>query len=316
VSARRAIARSARRAASTATTITTAAAAARSQLITAPHFDGAAADPHAAARLSWPREAVRPASSDAVSRDANGTLLTLPGPPPPASAAAVTGATKGRLIAWLAFIGTLAALNYAGNLADSGERDTSDFVYQWAAAALGAVQVAIMIGIALWIAAGTPLREMFALRRPASWGRALGLAVGLFVLALALAAALEPLLPAGEEQGLTPDGWDGDRAPQFAASFLVIAGLVPIAEELVFRGLGYSLLAAYMSTRLAVLANGLLFALAHGLVLGLPVLLLFGCALAYVRHRTRSIYPCIATHSLFNGFALVAAVVLGENGGS
>src|SRR5687767_1261461 len=117
---------STRRAASAVTTMTTAAAAARSQLITAPHFDGAAADPHATAWLSWPRGAARLASSDAVTRDANETPLTLPGQPPPA-AAAVTGATKGRLIAWLTFVGTLAALNYLGNLSGSGEEDSSDF---------------------------------------------------------------------------------------------------------------------------------------------------------------------------------------------
>jgi membrane protease YdiL (CAAX protease family) len=186
-------------------------------------------------------------------------------------------------------------------------------VYEWAAAVLGTVQVVIMIGIALWIAAGMPLREAFALRRPESWGRALGLAFGLFVIALSLAAALEEVLPAGEEQGLTPDGWDPDRAAQFAASFVVIAGLVPVAEELVFRGLGFTLLAAQIGPRLAVVANGLLFALAHGLLLGLPILFLFGSALAYVRHRTRSLYPCIATHALFNGFALIAAVAVGEN---
>src|SRR5688572_33427811 len=102
------MARSTRRATSAVTTMTTAAAAARSQLITAPHFDGAAADPHATAWLSWPREAARLASSDAVTRDANGTLLTLPGEPPSPASRAATGATKGRLIAWLAFVGTLA----------------------------------------------------------------------------------------------------------------------------------------------------------------------------------------------------------------
>lgn len=211
-------------------------------------------------------------------------------------------------------MGTLAVLNYAGNLTESdSDGDSSDFVYQWLAAVLGTAQVVIMIGIALWIAAGTPLRAIFALRRPPSWRRALGLAFGLFLVALALAAALEPLLPAGEEQGLTPDGWDGDRALQFSANFVVIAGLVPIAEELVFRGLGHTLLVAHLGARLAVLANGVLFALAHGLLLGLPVLLLFGCALAYVRERTGSVLPCIATHSLFNAFALISAVALGEN---
>jgi membrane protease YdiL (CAAX protease family) len=248
---------------------------------------------------------------------ANGTALTQAGlPPAPAAPAARPVATKGRLAGWLVFVGTLATLNYAGNLAGSDNGPSADFVYQWSAALLGTVQVVIMIGIALWIATGTSLRAMFALRRPASWRRALGLAFGLFVLALVLAAALEPLLPAGEEQGLTPDGWDGDRAAQFAASFVVIAGLVPVAEELVFRGLGHTLLAAYLGIRPAVLANGVLFAVAHGLILGLPVLILFGCALAYVRERTGSIYPCIVTHAFFNGFALIAAVALGENEGS
>ena len=293
------------------------AATARSQLTTRPDFDGERADPHAGARVSWPRGAPRLASADAVTLDANGTLLTLSEPPPATEAPAVAPfATRGRLAAWLVFVGTLAALNYAGNLTDSGDEGSADFVYQWSAAVLGTAQVVIMIGIALWIAGGAPLREVFALNRPASWRRALGLALGLFVLALALAAALEPLLPAGEEQGLTPDGWNGDRAAQFAASFVVIAGFVPVAEELVFRGLGYTLLAAHLGTRLAVVANGVIFGLAHGLILGLPVLVLFGCALAYVRKRTGSIYPCIATHAFFNGFALIAAVAVGENSSS
>lgn len=234
-----------------------------------------------------------------------------------ASVGAATPRTAGprKLAAWLAFIGTLAALNYAGNLTSSGG-DSSDFVYEWSGAILGAVQVGIMVGLALWIAAGLPLRPTFALYRPRSWARALGLGLAVFVGALALATALEPLLPAGEEQGLTPDGWDGSRAPQFVASFVVIAGLVPVVEELVFRGLGVTLLLPYLGVPLTVAASGLIFALAHGLLYGLPVLVLFGAALAFLRTRTGSIYPCIVTHALFNSFALIASVVLGERGGS
>ena len=220
-------------------------------------------------------------------------------------------APSGKLAGWLLFIGIFAAISYAGNLTDSGEReDRVDFVYSWSAPILGTVQVAIMLAIALWIAAGAPKRELFALRRPHSWGRAAGLAFALFVAALILAAALEPLLPAGEELGLTPDGWDSSRAPQFAASFVVIVGLVPVAEELIFRGLGMSLLLAHLWAPLAVAANGLLFALAHGLVYGLPVLTLFGAALALIRVRTGSVLPCIATHALFNGFAMIASVTV------
>ena len=226
--------------------------------------------------------------------------------------ATVRTASPGKLAGWLAFVGTLAALNYAGNLT-TPDREMSDFVYEWTAAVLGATQVAIMLGLALWIASGRSLRETFALRRPRSWGRALGYVVGIFVAALVLAAALEPLLPAGEEQGLTPDGWDPGRAAQFAASFIVIAGLVPVAEEVVFRGLGFTLLLPYLGLPVTVFATGLCFALAHGLLYGLPVLMLFGSALAFLRARTGSLYPCIATHALFNAFALIAAVVLGEN---
>ena len=219
-------------------------------------------------------------------------------------------APSGKLAGWLAFVGFFAAVSYAGNLTASDDGDQSEFVYSWAGPIAGLVQVAIMLGIAAWIAAGTPYREIFAVRRPRSWARAAGLAVGLVILALILAVALEPILPAGEEQGLTPDGWDPDRAPQFAASFAVIVGLVPIAEELIFRGLGMSLLLAHVPVSLAVVANGLLFALAHGLVYGLPVLTAFGAALALIRVRTRSVLPCIATHALFNGFAMIASVTV------
>lgn len=197
-------------------------------------------------------------------------------------------APGGKLAGWLLFVGVFAAISYAGRLTSSGGGDRPDFVYTWSGPILGAVQVVIMLGIAAWIAAGEPFREIFAIRRPPSWLRAAGLAVGLFVGALVLAAALEPLLPAGEEQGLTPDGWNPNRAPQFVASFVVIVGLAPIAEELIFRGLGMSLLLARLSAPLAVAANGLLFALAHGLLFGVPVLALFGAALAFIRVRTEA----------------------------
>lgn len=217
---------------------------------------------------------------------------------------------SGKLAGWLLFVGIFAVLSYASNLTDSGDEPSVDFVYTWAASVLGTVQVVVMLGIAAWIAAGAPTREIFALRRPPSWTRAIALALGLLVLALVLSVLLEQVLPAGEEQGLTPEGWDPDRAPQFAASFVVIVGIAPLAEELIFRGLGMSLLLAHLSAPLAVVANGLLFALAHGLLFGVPVLALFGIALAIIRVRTGSVWPCLVTHSLFNAFAMIAAVTV------
>ena len=43
-------------------------------------------------------------------------------------------------------------------------------------------------------------------------------------------------------------------------------------------------------------------------VYGLPVLTLFGSALAFMRVRTGSVLPCMVTHALFNGFAMIVSI--------
>ena len=105
-----------------------------------------------------------------------------------------------------------------------------------------------MLGILLLIARGLPKRELFALRRPASWKRSLGLAA-LSLAAIYLAAFVyERVLSVfgnwdpSEEQGLVPDGWDSSRAPAFIAFFVVVTLVAPAVEELTYRGLGISLL--------------------------------------------------------------------------
>jgi membrane protease YdiL (CAAX protease family) len=50
------------------------------------------------------------------------------------------------------------------------------------------------------------------------------------------------------------------------------------------------------------------FGLAHGLVEALPPLVVFGMCLAYLRDRTRSVYPGMILHALYNGLVLLFAV--------
>ena len=94
----------------------------------------------------------------------------------------------------------------------------------------------------------------------------------------------------GKEQGLTPNGWDSSRAVPFVVNFVVFAAVAPAVEELTFRGLGFSVLEPF-GTVVACVGVGLAFGLAHGLIEGLPVLVVFGTALAFVRSRTDSVYP-------------------------
>lgn len=215
--------------------------------------------------------------------------------------------TNGRLIAWFLFVGTLTALNYLGRATTEGVDRT--YLYTWTAFVGGLIQFSIMLGIVLWIAAGGPARELLALRRPRSWPRALGLAALVFLATMAIAGALSPFANPGEEQGLTPDHWDSARATQFLANALVIALFAPMVEELMFRGLGFSLLTRF-GTPVAIGVTGVLFGPIHGLLAGLPILIAFGLGLAWLRERSDSVYPCVVLHSFFNTFALVLSVTI------
>ena len=219
----------------------------------------------------------------------------------------IPGRMPGRLAGWLVFVLALTALAYAARLADTETPD--DLAYRWSSSVAAIVQYGLMLGVLLLIARGLPKREMFALRRPVSWPRALGLA-SLSLLAIwAASAALAPFLDASDEQGLVPDDWDSSRAGAFVAFFLVVAVLAPVVEELTYRGLGFTLLAPY-GTWVAILATGLLFGLAHGLVAGLPVLAFFGIVVAWLRSRTGSVYPSMLLHGVFNGTALLLSVTV------
>jgi membrane protease YdiL (CAAX protease family) len=213
----------------------------------------------------------------------------------------------GRLVVWLVLVLVLTTLNYVAYFA--GEDPPDDVAYRYSSSIAALVQFTVMFGILLLIARGLPFRDAFGLRAPDSWGRALGL-VPLTLLAIWIAsAAYAPFLDAGEEQGLVPEEWDSSRAGAFAAYFVSVAVLAPIVEELMYRGLGFRLLAPY-GTWIAILVTGLLFGAAHGLVLGFPILSLFGILLGWLRSKTGSVYPCIFVHAIFNATALIVSVTL------
>jgi uncharacterized protein len=214
--------------------------------------------------------------------------------------------SDGRLAGWLTLVGVLTLANFVGNT-ESGP--PKDFVYLWSSAVAALVQYAVMLAIVLAIAGRQETRDMLALRRPRSWWRGLGLGAGLIVAVYVFVAALSPLLQPGKEQGLTPNGWDSSRAPQFVANFLVIACVVPVVEELMFRGLGFTLLRRFGEVA-AIVGIGVCFSLVHGVAEGLPVFALFGIGLAYIRSRTESVYPCMIVHGTFNALSLMLAVVV------
>ncbi len=213
----------------------------------------------------------------------------------------------GRLLAWGILVLLLALAAYAARLSDSTTPD--DVLYRWSTVVGALIQYGIMLVIIVAIARGLG-SPLLALTRPAAIGRAAMLAAVAFGVILAATAALSPFLDAGDEQGLVPDTWDGSRAAPFLANALVVVLVAPFVEELLFRGLGMSLLTPFVGPLFAILLTGTAFGLAHGLLLGLPVLTIFGITLAWLRSQTGSVYPGMVVHGIFNGAALAAAILL------
>ena len=89
----------------------------------------------------------------------------------------------------------------------------------------------------------------------------------------------------------------------------MLAGLAPLVEELVFRGLLYGWVAGRWGTVAAWIVSSLAFAAAHvepaHIILVLPLGLLFG----WLRRRTDSLLPSLVAHMVNNGFAVAAAAL-------
>lgn len=212
-----------------------------------------------------------------------------------------------RLALWLCLVGLLIASAYYGRAVE-GKPDPNT-LYRYGTATGSLVLYAIVLAVVLAIAS---LRtDWLALRRPARLGHVLGLALAVFVALQVFDFAYAAVVHLGNEQGLTPDRWRPDRAGQYVANGLVICGVVPFVEEVTYRGLGYTLLSRFGRWP-AILAIGILFALSHGLAVSLPILAAFGAALAWLRARTGSVFPGMVVHAVFNLFALVYAVTIGN----
>jgi membrane protease YdiL (CAAX protease family) len=210
-----------------------------------------------------------------------------------------------RLAGWLLLVGLMIAIAYAGR-ATEGKPDPQ-VLYRWSTAIGGIVQDGIVLLLVLGLA--TRDRDLLALRRPTSIWRAirlLGLAiVAIYVFEVLYGALTHP----GNEQGLTPAHWEPSHAAAYIVNGIVICTVIPFVEELTFRGLGYSLLERFGRWP-AIVAVGVLFGLAHGLVVSLPVIAVFGMVLAWIRSETDSVYPGMVLHAAFNAVALVAAVTI------
>jgi len=214
-----------------------------------------------------------------------------------------------RLIGWAVLVAFMSAVSYAAQL--SSGPPAKDVAYQWSSSILGAVQYALIFGIIMLLTRGLDRRRFLALRRPrTSWRRAAGIGAVVILVVFVVSAVVAQFANAEREQGLIPEHWNPSKIAPFAAFCVVVVVIAPIVEELLFRGVGYGLLARF-GEYTAIILVGLSFALVHGLIAGFAVIASFGAGLAYLRAKTDSIYPCMLLHASFNAFGLAIGIATG-----
>lgn len=107
---------------------------------------------------------------------------------------------------------------------------------------------------------------------------------------------------------------EGQKMPYTTYATLLVAVFVaPFCEEIFFRGFIFMGLRQVMPVGVAIVASAFLFAVAHADLGSFAVLFIIGIVLAFMRWRTRSLWPGIFLHMLNNGIGALV-VVLAING--
>ncbi|MDD7941899.1 type II CAAX endopeptidase family protein [Actinomycetospora lutea] len=205
------------------------------------------------------------------------------------------------LVGAISYVALQLALFVAVGLLAEGTPSAPVLVGVSATSAFGAVAIALALRVRSPAAVG--------LVRPTRRGLAVGAGLGVVVW-LASRVLIVVYI------ALTGDRSDPQEAltlfsgPVAAALVIAIGGLlVPLGEELLFRGLAYGVLRR-IGRVLAVLVSAAIFALAHGLNVVFAAAFVLGVVNAVLYERTGSIWPPAAAHATFNliSFALVLAV--------
>jgi membrane protease YdiL (CAAX protease family) len=135
-----------------------------------------------------------------------------------------------------------------------------------------------------------------------------GIIVGTVVLSFAIFQILPRIIPNAKT---TPFDEMLKVSPsiRYVIAFLAVF-TAPLVEELVYRALLYSPLKRAMGAVAAIVTVTLVFALVHvlqywGAWASLTGLLMLSLFLTVIRAKTKSIFPCVAIHTLFNAVGAI-----------
>lgn len=141
--------------------------------------------------------------------------------------------------------------------------------------------------------------------------RWLVLAVGIAFLAyglnLIIQAAFFASIGGDDPQGILHAAARGGALP-FLASLLGGAVLTPFGEEVLFRGVVANALNRHGAWA-GVGLSAIIFGLAHGVSVILPVAIMVGVLAGLLFRRTGSVWPCVVLHGVYNAINSVASAL-------
>ena len=136
---------------------------------------------------------------------------------------------------------------------------------------------------------------------------------GLFILVGELGNLLARLLPVPSE--LVESFYETVFSDPVGAIFAVII-IASLGEEMLFRGLILRGFLNRYTLGKSVFASALLFGAVHQNLWQLPSAVILGSLLAWWFAKTRSLWPCVFGHALFNGLAVLWVHAGGLHGGT
>lgn len=120
-------------------------------------------------------------------------------------------------------------------------------------------------------------------------------------------AVMERIKPfEGEMQPFAEMIIKADTFPEIFILGLLGVVVAPFAEEIYFRGLLFPAIKDRLGLAGGIIVSGLVFGLMHFDLLRFFPLALGGMALAYLYHKTNSLYTAITAHGVWNGIMLLA----------
>jgi membrane protease YdiL (CAAX protease family) len=134
------------------------------------------------------------------------------------------------------------------------------------------------------------------------------LVIGLVLVQIIVFAVLKPATPASA--GATGELFD--VVPLYAAVLLAIATsiLVPVWEEILFRGVIFNRLRQYTKLTYAFIVSAAIFGLAHMAPILFPYLFTMGLAWAWLYHFHKTLWASIIGHAFVNSLVTIPILLV------